>query len=284
METIAVDCPPVVDVAEAAGDIKKSVDKSVNGNTLDTHVDASKAIPYGVDVTADPALTGYYKVSDFEKLKEWMVRWFPSSTIPATIERSKILVLDLDDTLISYRIGASRDAYWHREGRSISFRPFLKLFLQAMCQYYAAVDIFTSSRAPYAEYVTREINEFIQEEGENYKIRRVFSRDDCIIDNGERRKDLIQTHGMPLSSIVLVDDDPYYSVLSQNNNVLHLPGWEKVNGDTWLIDSIPFLAHLSQCESIEREIEMFKKIWNKHEFVKTATSTMDNSANFPMYY
>eukprot|EP01083_Nonionella_stella_P177271 622550_1 len=172
---------------------------------------------------------------------------------PVVVQK-KILVLDLDETLIHTtpvepsNYGGSICDYHEIEilenqNSKICFvvkRPDLQFFLKKMSLLYELV-IFTASLRRYADPVIDLIDP-------ERTISQRFFRESCRAENGGFVKDLGLITG-DLSSVAIIDNSPVaYSL--QPDNAIPIAGWYDDPFDDELVSLIPFLTALSVVDDV----------------------------------
>ena len=133
------------------------------------------------------------------------------------------LVLDLDETLISFKIGENDEA----KG-ILRFRPGLDLFLSQVSKYYELV-IFTAATKEYADPILDAIE--IDRLYFHYRLYRQHT----IVYNNDFVKDLNKL-GRDLSKVIIVDNMPQNFRLQKENGVFIKAFWGEDNYDTALYD------------------------------------------------
>jgi len=122
------------------------------------------------------------------------------------------LVLDLDETLISFKINPKEPT-----NGLLRFRPGLDIFLDKMKNYYELI-IFTSATEKYADVIINEI--------ENKK--QIFDyrlyRKNTVMFNGDLIKDLSKL-GRDLSKIIIVDNIPQNFRFQKENGIFIKAFW-----------------------------------------------------------
>jgi len=167
--------------------------------------------------------------------------------------RRKIMVLDLDETLIhSHHDGVLRPPDFGVKGTPPDFvlkvtidsqpvhffvhlRPHVEFFLSVVSQWYDLV-IFTASMEIYGSSVADRLDR-----GRGILQRRYF-RQHCTMDYSGYTKDLSAVHS-DLSSIFILDNSPAaYRNFSQN--AIPIKSWFSDPTDTCLLNLLPFLDAL----------------------------------------
>ena len=132
------------------------------------------------------------------------------------------LVLDLDETLISFKMDQKE------ENKGIlKFRPGLDEFLQNMKKYYEII-VFTSATKQYADPIENEI-----ENNMKYFDVRLY-RQHTIVHDNYFIKDISRI-GRPLDKILIVDNMQQNYKLQKENGIMIKPYWGEDNYDNALI-------------------------------------------------
>uniref|UniRef100_A0AAY4EG10 protein-serine/threonine phosphatase n=1 Tax=Denticeps clupeoides TaxID=299321 RepID=A0AAY4EG10_9TELE len=175
--------------------------------------------------------------------------WSPQQELDAV--KRKILVLDLDETLIhSHHDGVLRPTV--RPGTPPDFvlkvvidkhpvrffvhkRPHVDFFLEVVSQWYELV-VFTASMEIYGSAVADKLD--------NNKgvLKRRYYRQHCTLDLGSYVKDLSVVHS-DLSSIVILDNSPG-AYRSHPDNAIPVKSWFSDPSDTALLNLLPMLDAL----------------------------------------
>uniref|UniRef100_A0A4W3GKW5 protein-serine/threonine phosphatase n=1 Tax=Callorhinchus milii TaxID=7868 RepID=A0A4W3GKW5_CALMI len=165
--------------------------------------------------------------------------------------KRKILVLDLDETLIhSHHDGVLKPAV--RPGTPPDFmlkvlvdrhpirffvhkRPHVDFFLEVASQWYELV-IFTASMEIYGAAVADKLDN-------NKKLlNRRYYRQHCTLELGSYVKDLAAIH-KDLSSIIILDNSPS-AYRGHPDNAIPIKSWFSDPGDTALLNLLPMLDAL----------------------------------------
>jgi len=163
------------------------------------------------------------------------------SSSPST--RKKILVLDLDETLVSSTVKQQRCDY-HVDvlvgGLLTRFyvkkRPYLQLFLQTVSNWFEVV-IFTASLSPYA-------NPLIDKFDSKKRIKRRLFRQSCIHKgSGQYVKDL-SVVDPDMSQVMIVDNSPLSYSLNKENGIGIRDWCGDDYNDKALLELLPFLEIL----------------------------------------
>jgi len=132
------------------------------------------------------------------------------------------LILDLDETLISFKIDNNQ------ENKGIlKFRPGLDEFLQSIKKNYEII-VFTSATKQYADPIENEIENNVK----YFDFR--FYRQHTIVYDNYFVKDLSRI-GRPLDKIIIVDNMPQNYRLQKENGIMIKPYWGEDEYDTALI-------------------------------------------------
>ena len=155
------------------------------------------------------------------------------------------LVLDLDETLICFKIGREKNKGLLR------IRPGLFPFLLNLKKNYELI-IFTSATPEYADPLLNAI-----EKGDkifDYKLYRQHT----IIFNNEMVKDISRL-GRPLDKIIIVDNLPQNFRLQKENGIMIKPFWGEDNYDTALFSLYEILNKISfEFDDIRKGIIKYK--------------------------
>ncbi|EFP89343.1 hypothetical protein PGT21_009987 [Puccinia graminis f. sp. tritici] len=254
---------------------------AVGGTEADANAtQALEELFKGSEAVDDSVLDGFYSIRDMDGFEKWISEHKSTlcrPTVAQTEPKRKILVLDLDNTLIS-RGGCEVDFVVDCENGchySIFIHPDCISFLHEMAAHYALISIFTSSSWIYATKIKKKIEERYLEAYPNSicPIRMVMASGHCTLVEGERKKDLLKFGS--LDNVVFVDDDPYYSIRSQNDNVVQVRryhGQESQQGG--LLALVPLLSFLSSVESVPTTLRKLKKVWHTNNLVEIVQSTV----------
>ncbi|KAG7271714.1 hypothetical protein CRUP_001298, partial [Coryphaenoides rupestris] len=165
--------------------------------------------------------------------------------------KRKILVLDLDETLIhSHHDGVLRPTV--RPGTPPDFilkvvidkhpvrffvhkRPHVDFFLEVVSQWYELV-VFTASMEIYGSAVADKLD------NNRNILKRRYYRQHCTLDLGSYIKDLSVVHA-DLSSIVILDNSPG-AYRSHPDNAIPIKSWFSDPSDTALLNLLPMLDAL----------------------------------------
>ncbi|XP_077117560.1 CTD nuclear envelope phosphatase 1 isoform X2 [Ranitomeya variabilis] len=175
----------------------------------------------------------------------------PSSRNRLNQVKKKVLVLDLDETLIhSHHDGVLRPTV--RPGTPPDFilkvvidkhpvrffvhkRPHVDFFLEVVSQWYELV-VFTASMEIYGSAVAEKLD------NNRGVLRRRFYRQHCTLELGSYIKDLSVVHS-DLSSVVILDNSPG-AYRSHPDNAIPIKSWFSDPSDTALLNLLPMLDAL----------------------------------------
>ncbi|XP_061422113.1 CTD nuclear envelope phosphatase 1 [Lethenteron reissneri] len=175
----------------------------------------------------------------------------PTSRVRLSQVRRKILVLDLDETLIhSHHDGMSRTMV--RPGTPPDFilkviidrhpvrffvhkRPHVDFFLEVVSQWYELV-VFTASMEIYGSAVAEKLD------NNRSILQRRYYRQHCTVELGSYTKNLMAVHG-DLASIVILDNSPS-AYRGHPDNAIPIKSWFSDPSDTALLNLLPMLDAL----------------------------------------
>jgi Dullard-like phosphatase family protein len=147
------------------------------------------------------------------------------------ISKKYTLVLDLDETLVNFKIKSGKEGY-------VRLRPFLLGFLEEVSQYYELI-IFTSATEAYANSVI----EAIEKEKKYFDF--IFYRQHTIIIGNDFVKDLTRI-GRPLNSTIIIDNTPQNFRFQKENGICVKPFWGQDTNDKTLYNLIPILIDIAK--------------------------------------
>ena len=172
------------------------------------------------------------------------------------ISKKYTLVLDLDETLVNFKIKSGKEGY-------VRLRPFLLGFLEEVSQYYELI-IFTSATEAYANSVIEEI------EKEKKYFDFIFYRQHTIIIGNDFVKDLTRI-GRPLNSTIIIDNTPQNFRFQKENGICVKPFWGQDTNDKTLYNLIPILIDIAKMGGdIRINLNKFKE-----EIVSKITSNIN---------
>ena len=165
------------------------------------------------------------------------------------------LVLDLDETLVYFKIKSSK-------GGTLRARPYLFGFLEEMGHYYELI-IWTSATEAYANSLIDAI------EYEKKYFDYVLYREHAIIIGDDFVKDLTRI-GRSLDRIIIIDNMPQNFRLQKENGINIKPFFGDDLDDSALYDLVPILKHIAESgKDVRFGLEKYKE-----EIVKKVTSNI----------
>ena len=185
-------------------------------------------------------------------------KYFNPIPAPYIIEPSNkpyTLVLDLDETLVNFKIKSSKEG-------TLRARPFLFGFLEEMGHFYELI-VWTSATEAYANSLIDAI------EFEKTYFDYVFYREHAIIIGDDFVKDLTRI-GRSLDRIIIVDDMPQNFRLQRQNGITIKPFLGDDVNDMALYDLLPILKHIAE-EGNDVRVGLAKY---RDEIVKKITSNI----------
>ena len=141
------------------------------------------------------------------------------------------LVLDLNETLVNFKIKKGREGY-------VRLRPFLFGFLEEVSQFYELI-IFTLATEAYTNSVIGAI------ENDKKYFDYIFYRQHAIIVGNDFVKDLTRI-GRPLNSTIIIDNMPQNFRLQKENGICIQPFWGQDSNDKTLYDLMPILLDIAK--------------------------------------
>ena len=164
------------------------------------------------------------------------------------------LVLDLDETLISFHI--------NEQGKGILIpRPFLLKFLTEMNKIFELV-VFTAGTQEYADPILNIIDK------KKFFYKRLY-RQHCVILDNVFVKDLSKL-GRDLSKVIIIENTPQNFKLQKENGIFIKNFYGEDKNDSALLDLIPILKTVTNNENNDVRIEL-KKLKNEI-FTKITTN------------
>ena len=172
------------------------------------------------------------------------------------------LILDLDETLISFKINPKDPS-----NGLLRFRPGLDLFLEKMKNYYELI-VFTSATEKYADIIINAI-----ENKQKYFDYRLY-RKHTVMYNGDLVKDLSKL-GRDLSKIIIVDNIPQNFRFQKENGVFIKAFWGEDKMDIALYNLGDIL------EKIAKDFEDVRQglVFYKEEILSKVSSNIANYDN-----
>ena len=173
------------------------------------------------------------------------------------------LVLDLDETLIHFKMNPNNDS-----SGKILIRPYLHKFLEEIKNYYELV-LFTSATQDYADPIINAI-----ENGNHYFDYRLYRIHTTIIDN-DFVKDLSKL-GRDLNKTIIVDNMPQNFKKQPGNGINIRPFWGKDNDDRALLDLLVILK-----EIVIKNMNVINALqYFKEDIISRVTSNVYMRSNF----
>ena len=169
--------------------------------------------------------------------------------------KSYSLVLDLDETLVSFKVANEKKGF-------VRTRPYLFDFLEQIGRYYEII-LFTSALQSYANSIITAI------EYDRKYFDYVFYRQHCIIIGNDFVKDLNRI-GRPLDSTIIVDNMPQNFKLQKENGIVIKSFWGQDSEDSALLNLLPILIEIAESGGDVR-IELVKY---RDEIAKNVTSSI----------
>ena len=183
----------------------------------------------------------------------------PAPYVHTINNKSYTLILDLDETLVHFKVNPENDG----EG-VLKVRPGVTEFLDELDKYYELI-IFTGATQDYANLLIDAI-----EENKIYFEHRLYRQHMIIIDN-EFVKDLTRI-GRPLDKIVIVDNMPQNYRLQRENGINIKSFWGEDVYDNALINLKTILINIAQEEGdIRKGLEKYRD-----EIVEKVSSNLFN--------
>jgi len=203
------------------------------------------------------------------KVKVKKLPFYTSKDIMSANSGKKILVLDLDETLVHSTTKKAfpnrKNIILHMKIRNINYtiyvilRPFLEVFLHEMSLCYDLY-IFTASLSHYAKILIEIIDK-------NKVIKQVLNRENCKFIKGLYLKDL-SIFKRDLKDIIIIDNNPLSYTLNKNNGI-PIPTWIDDPNDKELAKLIPIMKYLSKVTDVRSVInKIINKNKNKLDFIK----------------
>ncbi len=157
------------------------------------------------------------------------------------------LILDLDETLISFKINPKEPS-----NGLLRFRPGLDLFLEKMKNYYELI-VFTSATEKYADIIINAI-----ENKQKYFDYRLY-RKHTVMYNGDLVKDLSKL-GRDLSKIIIVDNIPQNFRFQKENGVFIKAFWGEDKMDIALYNLGDILEKIAKdFEDVRQGLVFYKE-------------------------
>lgn len=252
-------------IKELNNDKSNSVDTTVNNNintntnNKDTKVskdkDSSIEQISSKEKSKKPTIEGKKSevdsknTTDSESKQICRVKRSPSLAVRRKRKEKKVLVLDLDETLIHSTSRGSRNHDYMIEvllDKHICLyyvykRPYVDSFLKKVSEWYKVV-VFTASLKEYADPVI----DYLDPEKKIFSKR--YFRESCQFRNGIYMKDL-QIIEKDLSKICLVDNSSFSYEINKENGI-PIETWINDPKDRELLNLLPFLDALRFVEDV----------------------------------
>lgn len=238
----------------------KSIDTSVNNNNKSINKNTEKNNKIVISTKAvknsstteeklDTEISKENNTQDNENKQVCRIRRAPSSAVRRRRKEKKILVLDLDETLIHSTSRGSRNHDYMIEvlvDKHICLyyvykRPYVDNFLKKVSEWYKVV-VFTASLKEYADPVI----DYLDPEKKIFAKR--YFRESCQFRNGIYMKDL-QIIEKDLSKICLVDNSSFSYEINKENGI-PIETWINDPKDRELLNLLPFLDALRFVEDV----------------------------------
>ena len=187
--------------------------------------------------------------NDLDFLQNTSINILNKSLNNINIINKKILVLDLDETLVH----SSMNPFPNKNNIVLRLeidekpmtiyvikRPYVDEFLNEMSLYYELI-IFTASLSQYAEPLISIIDK-------NKVIKAVLNRESCTFSQGLYFKDL-RIFNKDLKDLIIVDNSPISYAFNKENGIPILTWTDDLN-DNELIKLIPLLKYLSKVDDV----------------------------------
>ena len=172
------------------------------------------------------------------------------------------LVLDLDETIIHFKVNPNNDS----EG-VLRVRPGIFEFLETLGKYYEII-VFTAATQDYADLLIDAI-----EENKIYFDYRLYRQHAVIIDN-DFVKDLNRL-GRPLDKIIIVDNMPQNFRLQKENGINIRAFWGEDPYDTALIELTSILVNIAkEGGDVRKSLAKYKD-----DIVKKVTTNISKNNN-----
>ena len=195
--------------------------------------------------------------SFLEKNKNNYTHLPPTPYLPKISNKKYTLVLDLDETLIHFKVHQNDN-----NSGILQFRPFISEFLSNLKNYYELI-VFTAATQDYAN----PIIDAIEQKGTKFDYR--LFRIHTIIKGNDFVKDLSRL-GRDLSRVIIVDNMEQNYKLQPYNGITIRPFWGKDVNDMALFDLLSILIKIVKMNMDVRDgIRYFKE-----EIISRVTSNI----------
>lgn len=193
----------------------------------------------------------YRKTAEYQAVRYYNCPLSPVTETRLYTVRRKIMVLDLDETLIhSHHDGSVNPTTpstppdfivrvrieCHPVRFFVHKRPHVDFFLSMISQWYELV-IFTASMEMYGMAVANKL------ENDRNIFQRRFFRQHCTMDFNGYTKDLGTTICQDMSSVFILDNSPA-AYRGNPDNAIPIKSWFSDPHDTALLDMLPMLDAL----------------------------------------
>ncbi|CAK87711.1 unnamed protein product (macronuclear) [Paramecium tetraurelia] len=196
----------------------------------------------------------------YEHFKGKFQKNYISAQTPKQYSQKKVLVLDLDETLVHCEFKENEN-FQHEvllevihKGQLytvyLKARPYLNQFLQEASKDYE-IFIFTAGYEAYCQ----EVLSFIDKKK---IISDYYARGSCQFIDGICYKDL-QLIDRPMGDIIFIDNNPNAFIKCQDNGLL-IPSFLDSEDDDCLLRLIPFLKYMAKKKDL-RPVEQHLKIY-----------------------
>ena len=155
----------------------------------------------------------------------------PAPYIHFPSKRPYTLILDLDETLVHFKVKSSK-------GGTLRARPYLFGFLEEVGHYYELI-IWSSTNEAYANSLIDAV------EYEKKYFDYVLYREHSIIIGNDFVKDLTRV-GRDLDKIIIIDDMPQNFRLQKENGITIKPFYGDDFDDSALYELVPILKHIAE--------------------------------------
>ena len=173
---------------------------------------------------------GSIMASSYLKEKK-LFKSLPAPYLTYPPQKPYTLVLDLDETLVHFKIKTSK-------GGTLRARPFLFGFLEEMGQYYELI-VWTSATEAYANSLINAV------EHDKKYFDYILFREHATIIGEDFVKDLTRI-GRNLNRIIIIDDMPQNFRLQKENGINIKPFFGDDMQDTALYELVPILKQIAQ--------------------------------------
>jgi len=225
----------------------KSKDNTENNNK--NEISTKAVIKTSAEEKIDTEVSKENNTQDSENKQICKIRRSPSVSVRRKRKEKKVLVLDLDETLIHSTSRGSRNHDYMIEvlvDKHICLyyvykRPYVDNFLKKVSEWYKVV-VFTASLKEYADPVI----DYLDPEKKIFAKR--YFRESCQYRNGIYMKDL-QIIEKDLSKICLVDNSSFSYEINKENGI-PIETWINEPKDRELLNLLPFLDALRFVEDV----------------------------------